>query len=120
MVRGKICLLSLAASAVLILQCGPILAGVTWFQMAAALECAKREGVYQTPDEGLRALAHLSSGDIERVEISSAGPNAFDGSSPRVRLVTARVWAASRGDGKPTSPRGYGAAGSFFLRVQDG
>jgi hypothetical protein len=57
---------------------------------------------------------------VERVEIEYAGPNAFDGSNPHVWFVTAKVWAASRGDGKPMGPRGYGAAGSFFLRQQDG
>lgn len=118
--QRKKLLLLLVATGLVMVQCAPVLAGMTWLHMVTTLERAKREGRYATPEDGMRALAHQSWSDVEQIEIVSAGPNAFDGSNPHVWFVTAKVWAARRGDGKPISPRGYGAAGSFFLRVQDG
>ena len=120
MARWKKLLLILAVIPLAVIQFAPVCVIATGLYMVATLERAKREGVYATPEEGMRLLANRSWHDVERVEIEYAGPNAFDGSNPHVWFVTAKVWAASRGDGKPMSPRGYGAAGSFFLRLEDG
>jgi len=87
--------------------------------MTLTLKAARREGVYATPEEGMRALTRSWIG-IERVEIDRAGPNAHDGGLPHVWFVTAKVWAARRGDGQPVSARGYDLPGSFFLHVRYG
>jgi hypothetical protein len=104
----------------LVLQFTPILAVGSWAHMTLTLEAARREGVYATPEEGMRAQIEESWIDIQRVEIDRAGPNARDGSQPHVWFVTARVWAARRWEGQPLSARGYDLAGSFFLRLHDG
>jgi hypothetical protein len=84
------------------------------------LEIAKREGVYATPEDGIRVLITESWIDVKKIEIVYAGTNSFDGSNPHVWFVVADVWAAKRGDGKPVNLRGYDSAGSYFLRVQEG
>jgi hypothetical protein len=103
-----------------IVQFAPVITAVAWLHMFVTLEAAKREGVYTTPEDGMRVLVEKSWIGVERVEIEYAGANAHDGSNPHVWFVTARVWAARRGDWKPVSRQGYDLAGSFFLRVQDG
>ena len=104
----------------LVLQFIPIVAAGSWAYMALTLKAARREGVYAAPEDGIRARVEKSWIDVQRVEIDYAGPNARDGSQPHVWFVTAKVWAARRGDGQPVSARGYDLAGSFFLRLQDG
>jgi hypothetical protein len=112
-------LLLCGAFLLLVLQFVPILAAGSWAYMALTLKAARREGVYATPEEGMRTLTK-SWMDIERVEIDRAGRNAHDGSLPHVWFATAKVWAARRGDGQPVSARGYDLPGSFFLHVSDG
>jgi hypothetical protein len=97
-----------------------ILAVTLWLYTATQLRIARIEGVYSSPEDGMRVLVTESWIDIDRVEIVYAGTNSFDGSSPHVWFVTAQVWATRRGDGKPIHQRGYDTGGSFFLRVQDG
>ncbi len=97
-----------------------ILVAAAWLNTVVVLELAKLEGIYSTPEDGMRVRVTESWVDIEKVEIVRSGPNAFDGSYPHVWFVGANVWADRRADGKPVSPRGYGSAGSFFLHVQDG
>ena len=104
----------------LVLQFVPILAADSWIYMALSLQAARRDGVYATPEDGMRARIEESWIDVQKVQIDWAGPNAHDGSQPHVWFVTARVWAARRGDGQPVSARGYDLPGSFFLHVQDG
>ncbi len=113
-------LVILAVVTSLVTQFVLVFLATTWLHTTLNLEIAKREGVYATPEDGMRVLVTESWIDVERVEIQYAGTNSFDGSNPHVWFVTARVWAAKRGDGKPINSRGYDAAGSFFLRVQDG
>lgn len=113
-------LLLCGAFLLLVVQFIPILAVGSWAYMTLTLKAARREGVYTTPEEGMCVLAERSWIGIERVEIDHAGPNAFDGSLPHVWFVTAKVWAARRGDGQPVSARGYDLPGSFFLQFQDG
>ncbi len=98
-----------------------IFLAATWFYTNGQLRIAgMRDGVYETPEEGMRALAEESWIDVEKIEIEYAGPNAFDGSNPHVGFVVAKVWAAGRADGKPVGSHGYGSAGSFFLHTKDG
>jgi hypothetical protein len=97
-----------------------VLLVTTWLHTTINLEIAKKEGVYATPEDGMRILVTGSWVGVERVEIVYAGTNSFDGSNPHVQFVVAKVWAARRSDGKPVSWRGYDSAGSFFLRVEDG
>lgn len=113
-------LLAITALTLVIVQLAAILVGTLWFYTTLRLKIAKREGVYETPEEGMRVLVTESWIDVAKVEITYAGPNSFDGSNPDVWFVIARVWAAQRGDGKPVHQRGYDSAGSFFLRVQEG
>lgn len=120
MTGWKKLLLVVAVLPLAIVQFAPVLAGAAWLHMLAVLEKGKREGVYATPEDGMRDLVTRSWTDIEKVEIEHAGPNAFDGSNPHVWFVVAKVWAAKRADGTPISQRGYESAGSFFLRVKDG
>jgi hypothetical protein len=103
-----------------VVQLAAMLAVALWFHTALNLEVAKQKGIYVSPEEGMRTLVSRSWIDVERVEITYAGPNSFDGSHPHVWFVVARVWAARRADGKPVAQRGYDSAGSFFLRVQEG
>jgi hypothetical protein len=93
----------------------------TWFYTTAQLSiAARRDGVHETPEAGMRALAEKSWVDVEKIEIEYAGPNSFDGSNPHVWFVVARVWAGGRTDGKPMGNHGYGSAGSFFLHTRQG
>lgn len=84
------------------------------------IESAKREGVYASPQEGMRAGIVSLYRDIQRIEIDHAGTNSTDGRLPHVWFVTARVYAAARGDGKPIPAGEYDLPGSYFLRVDDG
>jgi hypothetical protein len=84
------------------------------------IESAKRQGVYTTPEEGLRHLIEESYRGIERIEIHRAGIASFDGRLPHVWFVTARVYAAARGDGKAIDEGEYDLPGSYFLHVNDG
>jgi hypothetical protein len=120
MSKPRKALLVLAMVPLAIVQFAPILVAMGWFHMLSTLAAARHEGVYATPEDGMRALVTKSWIDVDRVEIEYAGSNAFDGSNPHVWFVTARVWATRRADWKPVSPRGYDSAGSFFLHVQDG
>jgi len=79
-----------------------------------------RDGVHETPEEGMRALAEKSWIDVEKIDIEYAGPNSFDGSNPHVWFVVVKVWAAQRADGKPIGSHGYGGAGCFFLHTKEG
>jgi len=111
---------SLALVSLAVAQLVSVLLVTTWLHTTINLQIAKREGVYASPEDGMRVLVTESWLDVERVEIQYAGTNSFDGSNPHVWFVVARVWAASRGDGKPVHGRGYDSAGSYFLRVKDG
>jgi hypothetical protein len=120
MMRMRRIPLLVLACALLLIQCAPIAAAASYLHMVVTLEKAKREGVYATPEEGMRARVTKSWISLESVEIQYAGPNARDGSNPHVWFVVAQVRAASRASGAAVSPRGYDSAGSFFVRVQDG
>jgi hypothetical protein len=103
-----------------LIQFAPVFIVTSWLYMVGTLAAAERQGIYATAEDGMRARVMKSWMDVDKVEIQYAGPNAFDGSNPHVWFVTAKVWAARRGNWKPLSPKGYDLAGSFFVRVQDG
>lgn len=84
------------------------------------IEHAKRDGVYATPEDGMRDLIENNYGNIERVEIDHAGTNSFDGRSPHVWFVSARVYAAARGDGRKIDEGAYDYPGSYFLHTDEG
>lgn len=90
-----------------------------WYAITQ-IEQAKREGIYGSPEEGMRDLIARHYRDIERVVIDHAGTNRFDGRMPHIWFVTARVYAAARGDGKVISPGQFDYPGSYFLRIDDG
>lgn len=114
-------ILALVAALVLVI----VLAVLLWppalrAYAVAQIEAAKRDGVYATPEEGMRARIEQHYRDIDRVVIDHSGTNSFDGRLPHVWFVTARVYAAARGDGKAIPAGEYDLPGSFFLHVDDG
>jgi hypothetical protein len=118
-VRKRVVLI-LAVIPLAVVQFTPILVVTAWLHMVGTLAAARREGVYATPEDGMHVLVTKTWIGVDRVEIEYAGPNSFDGTHPDVWFVTAKVWAARRGDLTPVGSRGYDSAGSFFLRVHDG
>ena len=92
--------------------------GGAWLYTMAQLEAAKRQGIYDTPEDGMRTLLKQGWPDAERIEIERAGTNSFDGSHPHVWYVIGRAWLPAK-DGREFRPQGYGG-GSFFLRVDEG
>lgn len=90
----------------------PILIGSAWLHTAVVLALAKDEGVYASPEEGMRTLIAHTWRDIDRIEIEYAGPNKHDGRDPNVWFVSARVWLQGQ--------ERYQYPGSFFLQVEEG
>jgi hypothetical protein len=92
----------------------------------AALERARSRGVYETPQQGVIALANRSFCGVERVEIEQAATNSFDGSNPHVWFVLYRVYARSHTPCDPAHPgpamyhQTYENGGVFYLNVKDG
>jgi len=89
-----------------------------WVYAVSHLELAKRDGVYASPEEGVRARAAALEG-VEGVEIRmvGAGPSARDGSLPHVWFARAdvRFEPPRRDDRRP-----WESWGSYYLRVEDG
>lgn len=112
--RKTILLLVLAALAyaILIPACAY---GYTIYQLGLG----RLEGVYSSPEEGMRLRLEDSYIGIQRIEIDHAGPNAFGGSNPHIWFVVARVLAEQRCDGSRLPPTGD-YPGSFYLKVHDG
>jgi hypothetical protein len=92
----------------------------SWVYVASQLALAKNDGVYSTPEEGMRALAQKSYSTDRRVKILSAGPNSFDGSQPHIWFVIAEVRASSRADGSDMRSNECDAPGSFFIQAKEG
>lgn len=84
------------------------------------IERAMHDGVYASPEDGMRALVGKTYRDITRIEIERSGTNSFDGQMPHVWFVTARVYAATRGDGRAIPEGDFDYPGSFFLRLDNG
>jgi hypothetical protein len=90
----------------------PFLVGAAWLHGAVVLALAKHEGIYASPEEGMRALIAHTWRNVDRIEIESAGPNRHDGRNPHVWFVTAKVWLQGQ--------ERYQYPGSFFLHVEEG
>ena len=120
MKQSRKLLLLVVAFTLLVLQGAPVIMAASWWHMVTVLGAAKREGVYPTAEDGMRARVAGGWLEVESVEIVHAGPASFDGTDPHIWFVVAKVWAAKRGDGKPVSQRGYDPGGSYFLQVKDG
>ena len=118
--RRQKLLFGLALAPLLVALCAVLFLTFTWGYTTVRLELAKREGIYPTAEDAMRAHIARHWRGIERVDIEYAGPNEKDGSDPHVWFVMAKVWAARRGDWTPVGGRKYDSAGSFFLRVHDG
>ena len=92
MSRPKSALL-IAAAALLAVGLLPFAClGSAWLYTVVQLEAAKRQGVYPTPEDGMRALLRETWPDAEEIVIEGTGPNFFDGSHPHVWYVAARAW----------------------------
>lgn len=113
--RKTILLLVLAAIgyAILIPTCAY---SYTVFQLGLG----RLEGVYPSPEAGMRSLIEDSYSDVQHIEIEYAGTNSFDGSMPHVWYVIAHVWRGPQTAGQPLDPNDYEGPGSFFLKVHDG
>ena len=92
----------------------------TWAYSASQLALAKNEGIYSTPEEGMRTMAQESYSTDYRVKILAAGPNSFDGSQAHIWYVIAEVRASSRADGSELGHNACDAPGSFFIQTREG
>ena len=90
------------------------------------LNWARGQGVYATPQEGVRAKAERYYCGVEKVEIEQAATNSFDGSNPHIWYVIYRVYADHRTPcdaahpGAALTHQGYENAGGFWLNVKQG
>lgn len=93
---------------------------LSWVYTSVQLSIARSKGVYETAEQGMRALVDKSYTSDRQVKILYAGTNSFDGSKPYVWYVIAEVHASARADGSSLSKQGCDAPGSFFLETKDG
>jgi hypothetical protein len=98
----------------------PLFFACSWAYAASQLALAKNDGIYSTPEEGMRALAQKGYSTDRRVKILQAGPNSFDGSQPHIWYVIAEVRASSRADGSDMGSNGCDNPGSFFIQTKEG
>lgn len=95
-------------------------AALSWAYTSAQLGIARSKGVYETAEQGMRALVDQGYASDRQVKILYAGTNSFDGSKPYIWYVIAEVHASARADGSSLSKDGCDAPGSFFLETKDG
>ncbi|MCI0519257.1 MAG: hypothetical protein L0Z70_03270 [Chloroflexi bacterium] len=99
-----------------------LLTAFSWFYANARLNQARQSGVYPSASEAM--MAQVTRGYVQPYEarIVSAGPNAFNGSSPHVWYVIACVWGEKRKDGSlvGNGKRDYDNPGAYVLQVKDG
>jgi len=92
----------------------------SWAYTSIQLSIASSKGVYDSPEQGMLAMADQYYARDKTVKILYAGPNARDGSEPHVWYVIAEVRASARADGSEMGRNGCDAPGSFFLQTTDG
>lgn len=92
----------------------------SWVYTFTQLNIARSKGVYETAEQGMRALMDIGYSADRRVKILYAGTNSFNGRRPHVWYVIAEVHASARADGSSLSDEGCDAPGSFFLQTKDG
>jgi hypothetical protein len=93
---------------------------LSWAYTSAQLSIARSKGMYETAEQGMRALVDKGYTSDRQVKILYAGTNSLDGSKPYVWYVIAEVHASARTDGSDLSENGCDAPGSFFLETKDG
>ncbi|MGD1996976.1 MAG: hypothetical protein PVH62_09405 [Anaerolineae bacterium] len=108
----------LGAAAVVLVMGGCLLAAWVW--TAVNLRIAKNQGVYASPEDGIRACVEEGFIDVQESEMRDAGPDSRNGKGPYVWYAGARVWAAACADGRPLPPDGNVSFGHFYVRVENG
>ena len=93
---------------------------LAWIYTAVQLNNARAKGVYDTPEQGMQALAEKYYTADREVKILYAGTNSLNGSNPHVWYVIAEVRATARADGSELGSNGCDAPGSFFLQTKEG
>jgi len=83
---------------------------------ATQVRALNSQTAYANPEDGMRALIAEDYSGVSKVEILHADKEIFED----LWFVEARVWAASRVDGKAYSGQESDNPGSFFLRVHNG
>ena len=91
-----------------------------WLYTFAQLKIARAQGVYETPEQGMRSMLESNYSPGAEIKILHAGPNYRDGSRPYVWYVIAEVHAPARADGSPLGHNGCDAPGSYFLQTREG
>jgi hypothetical protein len=92
----------------------------------AALNWARSDGVFATPQDGAIFNANRGYCGVERVEIDQNSANSFDGSNPHIWYVIYTVYAKTRAPcdslhpGAPLDHQTYERGGQFYLNVKDG
>ena len=92
----------------------------------AALNWARTQGVFETPQLGVISNANRWYCGVEKVEIEQAETNSFDGSDPHVWYVIYAVYARNHSPCDPTHPgaplyhQTYERGGNFYLDMKDG
>jgi hypothetical protein len=106
----------------LLITLGIIIAIVSfsWIYTTIQLNSARSKGVYNTPEQGMQALAEKYYTADRDVKILYAGTNSIDGSKPYIWYVIAEVRATARADGSDLGVNGCDAPGSFFLQTKAG
>lgn len=84
------------------------------------VQAASAKGIYDSPEQGMRAILGQYYAADQEVKILYAGPNSKNGGSPQVWYVIAEVRATARADGTALGGEGCEAPGSFFLQTQAG
>lgn len=92
----------------------------SWVYPASQLALAKNEGVYSSPEQGMRTMMEKGYSADHEVKILKAGPNWDDGSQPYIWYVIAEVRALSRADGSELGANGCESGGSYFLQTREG
>lgn len=91
-----------------------------------ALNWARREGVYETPQQGVISRANRWYCGVEKVDIEQAATNSFDGSNPHIWYIIWQVHARNRVPCDPNNPGPslyhgtYENAGNFYINARDG
>lgn len=91
-----------------------------------ALNIARRNGVYPTPQDHVYALASRYYCGVEKVVIERAGPNAFDNSNPHIWYVIYKIYAKHHAPCDPDHPgsplyhQTYDSGGHYYLNTLDG
>jgi hypothetical protein len=91
-----------------------------WTYTSIQLKIARAEGVYETPEQAMRAKLEPYYSSDAQIKILHAGPNSRNGRRPYVWYVIAEVRASSRADGLPLGHNGCDAPGSYFLQTREG